>query len=112
MTICSLVVLLFHFEPICCSVYGSNCCSLTCLQIFQEIGKVVWYSHLLKNFPQFVVIHTAKACSIVSEAEVVVFLKLPCFLHDLNKCCQFDLWFVYLFETQLVYLIHSHTTEA
>ena len=36
------------------SVVGSNCCSLTCLQISQEAGQVVWYSHLFKNFPQFV----------------------------------------------------------
>ena len=63
---------------------GSNCCFLTCLQIFQEIGKV-WYSHLLKNFPQFVVIYTVKGCTIVREAQVVVFLKLPCFLHDLTN---------------------------
>ena len=37
---------------------NSNCCFLTCLQISQEAGKVVWYSHLFQNFPQFVVIHT------------------------------------------------------
>ena len=43
------------------------------LQVSQEAGKVVWYSHLFKNFPQFVVIHTVKACSIVNEAEVDVF---------------------------------------
>ena len=36
----------------------SNCCFLTCIQFSQEAGKVVWYSHLLKNFPQFLVIHT------------------------------------------------------
>ena len=39
---------------------GSNCCFLTCIQISQEAGKVVWYFHLFKNFPQFVVIHTVK----------------------------------------------------
>ena len=42
---------------------GSNCSFLTCIQIFQEAAQVVWYFHLLKNFPQFVVIHTAKECS-------------------------------------------------
>ena len=46
---------------------GSSCCFLTCIQISQEAGKVVWYSHLFKNFPQFVVIHTVKGFSIVSE---------------------------------------------
>ena len=41
-----------------------------------------WYSHLLKTFPQFVVIHTVKSFSIVHEAEVVVFLEFPCFFYD------------------------------
>ena len=41
-----------------------------------------WYSHLFKNFPQFVVIHTVKSFSIVSEAEVDVFLEFSCFLCD------------------------------
>ena len=43
---------------------------------------MVWYSHLLKNFPQFVVIHTVKVFGVVNEAEVDVFLELSCFLHD------------------------------
>ena len=49
---------------------SSNCCFLTCTQISQEAGQVVWYSHLLKNFPQFVVIHTLKGFNVVNEAEV------------------------------------------
>ena len=48
----------------------------------QEAGKVVWYSHLFKNFPQLVVIHTVKGFSIVSEAEVDIFLKSLCILYD------------------------------
>ena len=48
-------------------------CFLTCIQISQEAGQVVWYSHLFKNVPQFVVIHTFKGFSVVSEAEVDVF---------------------------------------
>ena len=60
----------------------SNCCFLTCIQVSQEIGKVVWYSHLFKNFSQSVVIHTVKGFSIVNEAEVDVFLEFPCFLSD------------------------------
>ena len=60
---------------------GSNCCFLTCIQISQEAGKV-WYSHLFKNAPQFVLIHTVKDFGIVHEAEVDVFLKFPCFLYD------------------------------
>ena len=58
-------------------------CLLTCIHISQETGKVVWYSHLFKNFPQFVVIHIVKGFSVNKEAQVSVFLELPCFLHDL-----------------------------
>ena len=61
---------------------GSNCCFLTCIQISQEAGKVVWYSHLFKNFPQFVVIHTVTGFGIVNEAEVDVFLEYSCFVYD------------------------------
>ena len=57
---------------------GSNCCFLTCIQISQEASKVVWYFHLLKNFPLFVVIHTVKGFSQVNETEVDVFLKCLC----------------------------------
>ena len=63
-------------------MFGSNCCFLTCLQISQEAGKVVCYSHLLKNFPQFVVTHTVKGFSVVSEAEVDIFLELSWFFCD------------------------------
>ena len=51
--------------------------------IFQEAGQVVWYSHLFKNFPQFIAIHTVKGFGIVNEAEIDVFLELFCFLNDL-----------------------------
>ena len=61
---------------------SSNCCFLTCIQVSQETGKVVWYSHLLKNFLQFVVIHTVKCFSIISEAEVDVFLEFSSFFYD------------------------------
>ena len=46
---------------------SSNCCFLTCIQISQEAGQVVWYSHLLKHFPQFIGIHTVKVFGIVSK---------------------------------------------
>ena len=55
---------------------------MTYLQASQEAGKAVWYSHLFKNFPQFVVIHTVKDFSLVDEAEVDVFLEFSCFLYD------------------------------
>ena len=44
-----------------------------------------WYSHLFKNFPQFVVIYTVKGFRTVNEAEVDIFLEFPCFLHDLTN---------------------------
>ena len=62
---------------------SSNCCFLTCIWDSQETGKVLWYSHLFKNFPQFIVIHTVKGFSIVNKAEVDVFLEFPWFLFDL-----------------------------
>ena len=43
---------------------------------------MVWYSHFLKNFPQFIVIHTVKGFGTVNKAEIGVFLELSCFLHD------------------------------
>ena len=67
-----------YLEPVCCSMSGSNCCFLTCIQISQEAGKVVWYSHLFKTFPQFVVIHTVKGFGIVNKADVF----WNCFFYD------------------------------
>ena len=61
---------------------GSSYCFLTCIQISQEGGKVVWYFHLFKNFPQFVVIHSVKGFGIVNKAEVAVFVELSCFFYD------------------------------
>ena len=61
---------------------NSNCCFLTCLQISQKAGQVVWYSHLFKNFLQFVVIHKVKGCGIVNKAQVDIFLELSCFFDD------------------------------
>ena len=51
----------------------SNSCFLTYIQDCQEAGKVVWYSHLFKNFPHFVVIYTVKGFNIFNEAEVDAF---------------------------------------
>ena len=68
-----------NLEPVCCSMSSSNCCFLTCIQISQEAGQVVWYSHLFQNFPQFVVI---QRFGVVNEAEIDVFLELSCFFND------------------------------
>ena len=73
---------LYDLEPVHCSMFGSNCCFLTCIQISQEAGKVVWYSHLLKNFPQFVLSHTVKSFNVFNEVEVDVFLESSCLSCD------------------------------
>ena len=60
---------------------SSNYCFLTCIQVSQETGQVVWYSHLFQNFPQFIVIHTVKGFGIVNKSEIDVFLELCCFFN-------------------------------
>ena len=62
---------------------SSNCYFLTCIQISQGAGQVVWYTHLLKNFPQFVVIYTVKAFGIINKVEVYIFLELSYFFNVL-----------------------------
>ena len=72
-----------NFEPVHCSISRSICYFLTCIQVSQEAGKMVWYSHVFKNLPQFVVIHTVKGFIIVNEPEVdIFFLEFPCFFYD------------------------------
>ena len=66
-------------EPVYCSMSSSNCFFLTCIQISQEAGQVLWYSSLFKNFSQFVVVHTVKGFGIINKAEVDVFLELSLF---------------------------------
>ena len=81
-----------YLEPVC-SISSSNCCFLTCIQISQEAGQVVWYFHLYQNFPQFTVIHTVKSFGIMKKAKIIIFiclfvclfvcfLELSCFFHD------------------------------
>ena len=81
MTIYNLDVLLSWFGKVC-SMSSSNCCFLTCIQLSQEGGQVVWYSHLFKDFPQFVVIYTVKGFGIVNKADIDVFLEQSCFFND------------------------------
>ena len=71
-----------YLESVRCFMSCSNCCFLTCIRVSQEVGKVIWYSHLFKNFWQFVVIHTVKSFGIVNKAEVDVFLELSCFFDE------------------------------
>jgi len=72
------VIVLSQFGTMSCS----NCCFLTHLQVSQETSKVVWYSCFLKNFPEFIVIHTLKSFRVVSNVEVDVFLEFSCFFYD------------------------------
>ena len=69
-----------NLEPVRGSMSDSNFCFLTCIHVSQKAGKVIWHSHILKNFPQFLVIHTVKV--ILSEREVDVFLQFFCFFDD------------------------------
>ena len=74
-----------HMELVCCSVPSSNGCFLTCIQISQEAGQVVWYSHLFQNFSQFIVCYIVKGFGIVNKAEIDLFfffLELSCSFND------------------------------
>ena len=71
-----------YLEPVCCSMSSSNCCFLTCIQVSQEAGQEVYYSHFFQNFPQFIVIHTVRGFGIVNKAEIDIFLELSCFSDD------------------------------
>ena len=75
-----------NLEPVRCSTSDSNCCFFTCIQVSLEAGQVVWYSHFLKNLPQFV-IHTVKGFSIINKAEIDVFLEISCFFCDPADGC-------------------------
>ena len=71
-----------NFEPFCCPMSGSNHCFLTCIQVSQEAGEMVWSSHLFKNFPQLVVTYTVKYFSIVSEARYLFLGFFFCLFYD------------------------------
>ena len=73
-----IIFIIFHGQV---NIY--HCCFLTCIQISQEADQVVWYSHLFKNFPQFVVTYTVKGFGVINKAEIDVFLELSCFFNDL-----------------------------
>ena len=69
-----------NLEPDYCSMSSSNYCFLTYIQISQEAGQVVWYSHLFQNFP--VCCDPHKGFGTVKKAEVDVFLEISCFFKD------------------------------
>ena len=74
---------------------SSNCCFLNCIHISQEASKVMWYSHLFKKVPQFVVIHTVKGLNVINEVEIDVFLEFSCFTYDPRL---FTIWFLVPFS--------------
>ena len=73
---------IYYLEQVYYSMSSSDCGLLTCIQISQEAGQVVWYSHLFQSFPQFIVIHTVKCFGIVNKEEIDVFRELFCFFDD------------------------------
>ena len=83
-----------------------NCCCFTCIQISQEAGEVVWYSHLFQKFPQFVVIHTVKGFGVVNKAELDVFLELSCFYNDQMLAIEPD-----ILECEVKWALGSITTK-
>ena len=91
---------------------GSNSCFLTCIQISQEAGQVLWYSHLLKNFPHFVVIHTAKGFRIADWSRSRHFSGILLLFLWSNGCWQFDLWFLFSKSWKLsVHILLKHGLE-
>ena len=80
---------------------SSKCCFLTCIQISQEAGQVVWCSHFFQNFPQLIVIHIVKGFGIVSKAEIDVFSGTLLLFPWSSRCWQFDLWFLAFSKTSL-----------
>ena len=106
MRICSLDVLLSQFWTSACYMSGSNCYFLSCIQISQGAGKVVWYSHHFKNFPQYMVIHTVKGFINSQRSRSRCISGTPLLSPWSNECWRFGLC---LFEAQLYiwkFLVH------
>ena len=104
-----------YLEPVCCSMFSSNCCFLTRIQVSQEAGQVVWYAHLFQNFLQFIVIHTVKGVGIVNKAEIDVFLELSCFFNDPanvgNLISGSSAFSKISFMTQIIMMVWSLTSD-
>ena len=71
-----------NLEPVHRSTSSFNCCLLTCIQISQETGQVVWQSQLFNNFPEFVVVHIVKVFGIFNKAKIDIFLELSYFFDE------------------------------
>ena len=91
-------------EPVQWPMSNINSFFLTYTQVYQEAGEMVWYSHLFKNFLQFVVVHAVKGFSIVNEAEVDDFSGIILLFLWSNGYWQFDLSFFCIFKIHLEHL--------
>ena len=98
---------------------SSNYCFLTCKQVSQQAGQVVWYYPLFQNFPQFIVIHRVKGSGILSKTEIDVFLELSCFFHDpvdvgnlISGSSAFSIFFFILlnFKLYIIVLVLPNTS--
>ena len=78
MTVYTILYSFPNFEPVCCSASSSHCCWLIHLQVSLETGQALQYPHILKNFPQFAVIHTVKGFTIVNESGKKFFFFFYC----------------------------------
>ena len=74
-----------NLEPVYCSMSDSNGCFLTCIPVSQEACKVVWYSHLFKNFPQFFLIYIVSGFGIISKEEEEISLEFSFWLSAIIK---------------------------
>ena len=90
---------------------NSNCYFLTCIQISQKAGQVVWYSHLFQNFTVSV-IHTVKGFGVGNKAEVDAFLDLSCFFDDTTDVGNLISGSSALNELEHLEVHGSHTVEA
>ena len=70
-----------NFEPVSCSMSSSYCCFLNCIQVFQEIGKEIFYSHLFKNFPVCCDSHS-QSLKWSMKQKLMFFLEFACFFDD------------------------------
>ena len=85
-----------------CSMSSSNCCFLTCIQVSQEAGQIVWYSHLFQNFPQSIVIHMVKGFGIVNIVPIALWYLLCNFSSHLYWSYPFTFLYCSVFFISLI----------
>ena len=93
----NLMYIFPNLEPVRCSMSGSNCSFLTCIQVLKRQVRQSGIPTSFKNFPQFGVIHKVKDFSIVNKAEIGVFSGIPLLFLWSNRCWKIDLCFLWCF---------------